>query len=693
VGRDKHKGGRTTPKGTRPGHLRPVGGDHGGSPADDIIDGGARELLAADTAIAAEAWASGLVNLFDGARWDARLSNTEVPPFEEAVLERCGRRRDRRALVVAAGLAAVLPPPLDAAAGEVLRHLRRSVVGGPEWVDAVGSVTATRAWVASDVFGDQETLLVAFEHSGRADEHVLVVLVDHNLSGQAKDAWIADDVDGAVALWKSNTDPHLRIDEISTDDGLRRLRDAMAVSDVWNGDTGLRTADFAQHRALIWARLRRAGLGDDRPAVTETTRAERDALVAEFLASDAGEAVAKELAGTDVEVLAHYVIDLRCDYEGRPLRWSPMVVGTLLTDLAPRKLLLDADQAAALPRVVRALVQFGAERTGLERSFVEETLDAVDGVEAESVDRLGDPANAGPAKAVLAALQARGVDLDDIDAINDVLGAAGPMRLPEAVPRTPRKTAAAPTEVVVGAGRTSVLSRFDSLVEFYGEGRKLTQKGQPTLADARALVELLGTQDRFDETIGDRTFKTRSAAELPELGFTIRWAITAGALRKEHGKLRATAAWRKLEAKPLDRWLKAADALPVLGPLAAFHPRSRYRGPDELLDELLPEILRSLHRGTHPFDEVVDWICERADADYEWLVPYMQDPTHRRTSFGRDLDLMARILGWAGIIERIDASVEPDRWRPSHQRLVGGTLQLTPAGRWWVGAGREERGR
>ncbi|MGI9080201.1 MAG: hypothetical protein ACR2GF_05190 [Acidimicrobiales bacterium] len=653
---------------------------------DDIIDG-ARELLAEDTAIAAEAWASGLVNLFDGMRWDARLADTEVPPFEEAVLERCGQRRDPRALVVAAALAAVLPPPLDATAREVVRHLRRSVVAGPGWVDAIGLVTPTGAWVASDVFGDQETLIVGFEQSGQADEHVLVVLVDHNLSGQAKDAWIADDVDGAVALWRSNTDRHLRVEEISTKDALPRLRDAMAMSDLWNGDAGLRTEEFAQHRALIWARLRRAGLDDERPAAAEMTRAERDALVAEFLASEPGGAVTKALAPTDVELLAHYLVDLRCDYEGRPLRWSPMVVETLLTYLAPRKLLLDADQAAALPSVVRALVRFGAERTGLERTFVDETLDAVDRVEADSVDRLGDPAAAGPAKAVLAALQARGVDLGDIDTINDVLGSAGPMRLPEAVPRTRRKTAAASTDVVVSAGHTSVLSRFDTLVAFYGAGRKLTQKGHPTLADAKTLVGLLGTQDRFDETIGDRTFKTKSAAELPELGFTIRWAITAGVIRKEHGKLRATAAWQKLDAKPLDRWLKAADALPVLGPLAAFHARSRYRDPEEILDELLPEILHSLQRGPRPFDEVVDWICEQTDAAYEWLVPYMQDPAHRRTSFGWDLDRMARILGWAGIIERVDAQVEPDRWEPSHQRLVGGTLQLTPVGRWWVGPG------
>lgn len=184
-----------------------------------------------------------------------------------------------------------------------------------------------------------------------------------------------------------------------------------------------------------------------------------------------------------------------------------------------------------------------------------------------------------------------------------------------------------------------MLARFATLVDFYGDGRKLTQTGQPTLADARALVELLGTADRFDQTIGDRTFKTKSAAELPELGFTVRWAITAGALRKERGELRATATWQKLDGKPLERWLKAADALPTLGPLAGYHAYARYRAPDEFLDELVPEILHALHGNAMPFDAVLDWICERAEVAYEWLTPYMQTPsTAAPPSAGTSID-------------------------------------------------------
>jgi hypothetical protein len=655
------------------------------SPVDQIIDSGGQELLEENDPIGAEVWASAMLDVFERARWQARLDRMDPPPFEEALLQRCRQRRDEASVAVAAALAAVVPPAHDQVAASVAAELRGVVAGSPGWVRTVGLVTPTRSWIVSDVFGDQDSLIIGFRQEGQPGEHALAVLVDHNLSGQAKDAWVGADPDDVVASWKSSVDPHMQLDEVPLDEVLWRLRAGMAMSDLWNGDIDLRTEDFARHRALIWARLRRAGLTDDRPTDIEVTQAERETLVGEFVASAEGRRLTGQSPGIDVELLAHWLVDLRSDYEGRPLRWSPTVVSLLLGDLAPRKLLLDSDQATALPDVVRAFARFSAERTGLEPIFVDEILATVDEMEPEFLDRIGDPAAAGPAKAVLAALEARGVDLTDTDAINDALQQGGPIKLPEAVPKRKRPTATAPEDVISSAERAPVLARFEILTGFYGDGRKLTQTGQPTLADAKALVSLLGTKDRVDEAIGDRTFKTKSAAELPELGFTIRWAMSAGALRKEQGKLRATKGWQTLQGKPLQRWVNATDALPALGPLAAFHANNRYRDPDEILDELAPGILHLLERGPMAFNEVLDWVSERADAAYEWLAAYMQDPEHRRTSFGWDLDLLARILGWGGIADRIDAKVEPDRY--GRERLAGGTLQLTRAGRWWLAEG------
>ena len=137
--------------------------------------------------------------------------------------------------------------------------------------------------------------------------------------------------------------------------------------------------------------------------------------------------------------------------------------------------------------MVRALVRFAGARTGLDARFVDETLAAVDQVEPEFLDRFDDPAAAGPAKSLLSMLQARGVDLDDLAAINAALEDGMP-RFPEPAPKRRRSTVAAPADVAAAAERAPILARIDSLTGFCGDGRKLTQTGQPTLADARALV-------------------------------------------------------------------------------------------------------------------------------------------------------------------------------------------------------------
>jgi hypothetical protein len=60
----------------------------------------------------------------------------------------------------------------------------------------------------------------------------------------------------------------------------------------------------------------------------------------------------------------------------------------------------------------------------------------------------------------------------------------------------------------------------------------------------------------------------------------------------------------------------------------------------------------------------------------------MQDPEFRRRWFGWDLDRLVEIFGWAGIVDRLDATVELDHY--SRGRLVGGRLRLSVLGKWWI---------
>ena len=55
------------------------------------------------------------------------------------------------------------------------------------------------------------------------------------------------------------------------------------------------------------------------------------------------------------------------------------------------------------------------------------------------------------------------------------------------------------------------LRRLQAFTGWVGAGRKLTQTGRITLADARELVGLVGTKDQIDPKIGDRVFRTTSS--------------------------------------------------------------------------------------------------------------------------------------------------------------------------------------
>jgi hypothetical protein len=81
------------------------------------------------------------------------------------------------------------------------------------------------------------------------------------------------------------------------------------------------------------------------------------------------------------------------------------------------------------------------------------------------------------------------------------------------------------------------LRQVVALTRWVGPGRKLTQTGQLTMADARHLVGLLETGDAIDPVIGTRMFRTRSSADLPRLAIVVTWAKAVGLLRVVHGRL------------------------------------------------------------------------------------------------------------------------------------------------------------
>jgi hypothetical protein len=74
------------------------------------------------------------------------------------------------------------------------------------------------------------------------------------------------------------------------------------------------------------------------------------------------------------------------------------------------------------------------------------------------------------------------------------------------------------------AQKAMLTGQVRSFLDWLGEGRKLTQTGRIGLADARYLVEFLGTGDVIDREIGGKVFKTKSSDELAYLTKIVEWA-------------------------------------------------------------------------------------------------------------------------------------------------------------------------
>jgi hypothetical protein len=130
-------------------------------------------------------------------------------------------------------------------------------------------------------------------------------------------------------------------------------------------------------------------------------------------------------------------------------------------------------------------------------------------------------------------------------------------------------------DLETSAEKATLVGQIRSLVTWVGDGRRLTQTGKITLADARQLVELLGTGDLVDPRIGDRVFKTTSSAELGYLTRVVEWAKTARLVRVTDNRLVPVKKNTALLKRPLDLVVALLEVYPKLG--KPLFPRGYYR--------------------------------------------------------------------------------------------------------------------
>lgn len=334
-----------------------------------------RELLAIRSPLDAELMVSDLL----GTWWGERLVDADIEEvLGEGLIDHAADSGTPAALALLTGVAYLGTPHQCARAEAAALDLIAKDVARPPWADEVGAVEHGECWVSKDVYGDQESVVCTFAYrkSRRGEErHALVALVDYNMRGMLKDAWITKRVDELRERSESEAqrDPFVRVES------LRPAR-ARAVLDAALAETDSMAhppvnESFASYHAFVRARIRALPPGG-RPAPAPTySRDRRAALAVEFLASDDAEGLSDPSAAGRC---ADEIIAYGCDQDfGRPLRVSPIKVETFMLDWLPRKVLLTPEEQEAMPHVLAAWTRWAGKRTALPERSIGETLDAV----------------------------------------------------------------------------------------------------------------------------------------------------------------------------------------------------------------------------------------------------------------------------------------------------------------------------
>ncbi|KAB1931701.1 hypothetical protein F8271_26835 [Micromonospora sp. ALFpr18c] len=387
------------------------------TPYDAVLHA-ARDVTKLESALDAEMLGSALLgSVYAIAETDR---DTAVREFVTGFLAATARRRVASATTIRQVFAALVP---TADGTDRVRPGSQA----PTWAGQLGRVHLTGSWAYGDVYGDQTSYLATFAYDDAAggSEHALVALVDHNI-GVTKDIFVGgpaerilDQVRQMCAddelTWFRTEDPARLRGEVA-----RHL----AVTDELSELPG--EGSLATDRALVGARLALlpTATAPTGPAEVEPlSAAERTDLVRRFLA--APEAARFGLDAVDGAELAslHFCLSLLLDHsatfpDADPMRWSPAVSGLFLLDWVHRRAVLDMDDAAMLPRVLRAWARYASRQRGLTEAAAARTDEAIEEMVPEFARLYSTGERRSPATAAVAQLMADGVDPDDPAALD-----------------------------------------------------------------------------------------------------------------------------------------------------------------------------------------------------------------------------------------------------------------------------------
>ncbi|MCZ7533868.1 MAG: hypothetical protein M5U23_10795 [Acidimicrobiia bacterium] len=433
-----------------------------------------------------------------------------------------------------------------------------------------------------------------------------------------------------------------------------------------------------------------------RPDDEDAFFAARDELVSRFEGSR---------GGRDLGWVASQVMDFKWGYlDGDLSRWETADIEEILLGLYPAKVVLDPEDLDQVVTGFAGFLRFLGDDGIVTHSHALRMAESVERLAAQFEAAAMDENNWSMGKRLWSFAQSEGVDPSDPHAVQEFLddfnqrsfaerdAVLGPSPVPDVASLGDAFVGALPPivlppidELESTARNTVAYTQLQRLVDYVGDGKPLTDRGNLKLVDGKALVDLLETADRFDEKIGDRVFKTRSSADLAGVDLIFQMALEAKILTRKGKKLLPGP-----NADLIDDPLAALYAawlvlLHTIGPTQHRYRNERY-GWDwfaEELDASLPFVLVDLYRhGDIPIDEIIE------DAWGNMLDVFdLKDLTADRLKFHQGLvDMSLRraldVLGDLGSVRVEDVTEKPTRYGGTDR--TGGVAGLTPLGKWAV---------
>jgi hypothetical protein len=378
---------------------------------------------------------------------------------------------------------------------------------------------------------------------------------------------------------------------------------------------------------------------------------------------------------------AGLLMDWKFGYgDGALDRWTLADVEEFLFGWCPRKLSAAGEDCVVIPQSVAAFVEFladaglliqGSARPPDVRRFCERRG-------AAFVEEMDDPANFGMAKSLFAA--AGGLELDgnhdpdEMDALLERMQEIAPDALrdflmPDAEPPTigPVRMPGA-DERLAAIRAADALRQLRALAEHCpSPGRQLTAKGNLRVADARLLVDALGTGDDPEQ---DGYGPVRSARELPRLDHLVHIALAAGVVRRHRGRLVAVGRFATLdEVTAHERVVRGAVEIGLSGMRYSAGDSGEVQdGVEACLPALLGELLDAGPAGIEVealADLTTHLVTETAVQIGELLVGMIP----------RWVEKQLETLAQLGLVTLVDAGVDCRDCGETHHRAA-----LTAAG-------------